>query len=1321
MLIHLAQLFTEFAIYENHKHVYLHSVILYYSDYRFPPPGQRLPRGPPPFHSHSNLLNNHSTPENHDRNKYRQDHRQSSQYRPSDRSHHQSQRSIFPLLDRLRQKDTPEQSSYYDNPREPSHINSMGDVDHRQQGKVSKASDPYSRHSISPWSNPPELQKQFYDDRNKYNKHYKHHDTIDSSKLSTLDYAGHRPPASDHYGGNPNSSIDNSHSFSRSVDDTVDIVRKRLQNRNEPPPPGEPVEQLDEDLRIPRTASGNYLNITQEPPPKKRVQRQKQDRNIEVNCNKMKSKIVQQLFKMDKDRIHKLMDNPSSSSKFEYAISSLITESQNSLNKHLRSLAEKSLSSSDDFIHNDNNTIYEDTFMKQMQNILDPQDTVLLEDIKPLVLAELSKVLQINEYDQPFQIVDDQQNYPQSYDQPTSDSYSSSEVHNYEDYSHSRHSYYDQINAQPVGYEDYGNSNTDLSLLEYDQPQPVKEEPQPLFERRKARKSIDYQPEPCFSPVEQLNSNSCDVNTSGEEFPSFTSDKRVSRRSLDKQSEGKNKEAETVPVFDPNSAQFSEEDDPFAELDKQYHVAVDHNFIGIDAFGTSSPQSTNSRSSSKHRESNNKTPSKDYVNVKQEIESQLHDFAKSPIKLQSVFNSSKTETAHKSFNNANVSIKKEIFTPTKDNANSENHAFNVGVKQECNTESRNVDDHSDKSLEMTPTPPKTALSSSSRKRSTDQKPSHRKEKRKKSETSQSDSNQQILNKNIIINVNDCAAKDSEKCADSTKSIFNLFFSKNGNSKDVPKDTKKVESVEKSYSDKYVKRKESRSKSRDKGDEHKKRHSSLSTSHSTVSPKDSTNNNTPNSKSDSKTKLQNIDIFSEQPKKMSTKHQAHRNTALSPNTPTKPTEITKIKQTQITFNKKVTKRHVATQIFHKTHSRPTQTEKHKSLEKLVQTDPVSFGKTKSKATDTFERMKEIDMEIQELLQEKFKLYSSLESNPQCPSTIHTLGMTVLNMPLNEVTENDANSLSVDTIVDDFTNIPVEELEQIAMDTVNTAQTPQVEKKTRRHKISEESRASSASPTVKRSARMAAKTPNISLLEQIITDDRPLEDIISLDDLETTPVKTKKKSARHPKSKKKKTVKIDKTVPVMPSIAALPSISEYNLKECCVVLKREDLSKYTKPKHTQEEKEPIVININLGSGDPASENVVPVEEKIDNIQVTPTKSNVQFLNDSDIVEETVVENDIQFDMLDVSEDIVIGDVCEVKSGDKEAERTELAVAEEIILDNSQSSLEPVQTEGGPADNICKMYDYSTDENLRRDAVTVSGHADAVLALEVSHFFF
>lgn len=32
-------------------------------------------------------------------------------------------------------------------------------------------------------------------------------------------------------------------------------------------------------------------------------------------------------------------------------------------------------------------------------------------------------------------------------------------------------------------------------------------------------------------------------------------------------------------------------------------------------------------------------------------------------------------------------------------------------------------------------------------------------------------------------------------------------------------------------------------------------------------------------------------------------------------------------------------------------------------------------------------------------------------------------------------------------------------------------------------------------------------------------------------------------------------------------------------------------------------------------------------------------------------------------------------------------------------------------------CKVYDYSADENLRRDSVVVSGNADAVLAVEVS----
>ncbi|CAH2094348.1 unnamed protein product [Euphydryas editha] len=166
-------------------------------------------------------------------------------------------------------------------------------------------------------------------------------------------------------------------------------------------------------------------SLNQQESSTKKLYQQSQQSSGKSNCAKIKNKIVHQLFKMDKEKNHKLMDSPNSSDKFEYAISSLITESQNSFNRHLRSAAEKSLcSSSAEFMQNDNNTIYEDTFMKQMQCILDPQDTVLLEDIKPIVMAELSKVLQIGEFDEQQYDVEDDNAYSQHHEQHNFNHYS---------------------------------------------------------------------------------------------------------------------------------------------------------------------------------------------------------------------------------------------------------------------------------------------------------------------------------------------------------------------------------------------------------------------------------------------------------------------------------------------------------------------------------------------------------------------------------------------------------------------------------------------------------------------------------------------------------------------------------------------------------------------------------------------------------------------------------------------------------------------------------------------------------------------------------
>ncbi|XP_063387297.1 uncharacterized protein LOC134673263 [Cydia fagiglandana] len=1184
------------------------------------------------------------------------------------------------------------------------HINSMGDVDHRQN-----FNSPHTpgKHPISPWANPPtEDRRASYDDRG-HRRPSQYHDNVDGNIIPN--FTSHRPPSSDHYGTNVASAIDNSNSFSRSVDDTVDIVRRRLLNRNEShnntdPPP-------DQNPRTDSEAASTtlYQSEPQTPPTRKRIQRRRQ--NTQSNCDKIKNKIVHQLFKMDKEKLNKLMDNPNSSSKFEYAISSLITESQNSLDRHLRSVAEKSLcSSSAEFIHDDNNTIYEDTFMKQMQCILEPQDTVLLEDIKPLVMAELNKVLQLDEFDQRFERGDEDPNYYPSEEFAINTDYPNNDAYDNTDFSNDvlpnypeeeNHSYYEDRQFSPTNFPEQDTPENPRGREQNEQYN--YDEPAKLFERRAARKSCDYS---------QLKKQSAES-------------RHQMRRSIDEErnrfNDARRKLVTPPPVFDANVEQLSEEEDPFADLDKQYHVAVDHNFIEAEL--DKQYMAANEKNLVRNENETkvelispvkdippNKpvkkevllSPEIDPASIKKEIDNQLLNIAKSPLKL-----SSSTNKARRSHRRSHSKSEKK-----KDDSDVSIHDTSQGKDddQELNTENikheynPEVTDSQESLKSENSNTVKSTIAPNSRKRSIDQKPSHRKEKRKKSDVSP-EANKQILNKNIIINVNDCGAKSTEKKCDAAKSIFNLFFSKDESGKELPKDGKTVESSDKAYSDKYVKRKET-PKKKDSGDKRKR----SSNSHSIVSPVDTNNSSSESQpKTESKNKLKTIDMFLTHPVKVSNVHQARRNTAQAPASK-KEDNIDK----NTPESTKVIKRNVGTQMIHKSRNKETQTTLSKSsvsrlcqtdVKKLAtratQTDPVVIEKSQIKSSDTFERMKEIDLEIQVLLQEKFKLYNSIETKESCSNAMQNLGMTVLNVTPNEDGKDDTNDegLSEDVIVDNFTNIPVEELEQIALESVQdvTIESPKKTKRSQRRAASERQRKSSQSPTVRNKSNKKSAAPNISLIEQIITDDRPLEDIISLDDFENpeeAPV-TKKSKSKKAKSKAKKQPP-KKTKSTKPAV----NLTDFTLKECQVVLTREDFSKYLSRSGKSDEppKEPVIIK---------DETQHTKDEKVNEPETQKVVIEVP-----DAVEQTVDPTDM-LDMLDVSEDIVIGDNCEVKSGGKETER--VSIGDDIIVDNSQSSSDDVVVVEGQCEDECKMFDYSSDEALKRESITVTGNADAVLAIE------
>lgn len=109
----------------------------------------------------------------------------------------------------------------------------------------------------------------------------------------------------------------------------------------------------------------------------------------------MRRKILKQLFRMDNPTMRKIVNQPMSSSKYDFALNSLIKETRSSVSNQLRSLAEKSLS-----FHATNadslqgKQIVQDTFMGHLGTMLDIDASVELSNMEPQVIAELSKVLQ---------------------------------------------------------------------------------------------------------------------------------------------------------------------------------------------------------------------------------------------------------------------------------------------------------------------------------------------------------------------------------------------------------------------------------------------------------------------------------------------------------------------------------------------------------------------------------------------------------------------------------------------------------------------------------------------------------------------------------------------------------------------------------------------------------------------------------------------------------------------------------------------------------------------------------------------------------------
>lgn len=1147
-------------------------------------------------------------------------------------------------------------SNVYDsNQSNTCHINSHGDIDLRQpSANTSRLG--HRQHSFTPWAHPPEHKLHHYDERVQ-SKQYKY--TEDVNKLP---YPGHRPPSSDHYGGNPTSIIENSKTYNRTVDDTVNIIRKRILDRNESlhMPDNVNIDNSNNNSFHPEESFGNFYDVHQEQPIRRRIQRQKQKNKS--NCDKIKNKIVHQLFKMDKEKIHKLMDNPNSSSKFEYAISSLITESQNSYNRHLRSVAEKSLcATSTEFIQDDHNTIYEDTFLKQMQCILDPQDTVFLEDIKPFVMAELSKVLNLDDFEQ--QHIDSESSSHTNTEQFGYDEYPSSST-NYENY-------LQEYSDVPIEHQ--GNSH-------YQEPEMQRmNKISKNYDLDVRRNNTSYKPN--FGPRQRAKS--CSYN---EDRSLVTEDVRFARHSLDNKSNDTFK-VEDVPVlFDPNSKSLSEDEDPFAELDNQYHVAVDPNFLADD---TSNSQLSQRDSSAQPMFDNsfacgteNKTD-----NVKQEIDSQILNIAKSPLKLNVKNNVNDISERENINSNINQNTDKQSVSST-------DYLNSFTVNEICIPGENNVSTESKTS--HTSSTSKSIRSSNSRKRPIDQQSSHRKEKRKKT----NDPPDQKRKKDSR-NVTNVPAKRAEPQIQTEKKAHKTKFLSNK--------VDRVKVSEKGYSNKYVRRK-NRSKSEKHTSESRKKNTPTPSSHSSLAVPNNTVTNSP-PKTDPKNTLKTIDMFIQKPKKVII-HQAHRNTAVVPSIK-HASSSEKDDRKKKDATRKILQRDATTQVHTELVSKNTQTtldiictrcsqSEDTMIVEKHQMDPAHIATEPVQSLNPLARMKEIDLQIQNLVEEKLKLYRSLGINEPSEDSIQSLGIALLNMPEIEEESKDEevekDCLDFPEVIEEVVDIPISDLVVLVNENANEVHSephseainnsdnsvePSKGRKLTRRQMSLQERKKSIGPRLTKKVKKD-KSPNISLIEQILKDDRPLEEIITLDDFEK-PMKTRRKSQRVQRTKKK----IIKT-PSEP--INLNDLNIIEIRDCSVVLVKEDLDKLLAEYNTKSSEEEVIQYESLE----CASFVEAVE--------IPDKEN----------------SDIQLDMLDVSEDIIIDNNYEEKSAqDKELEIAEVSISEEIILGDSQSSEDSlIPTQSG--ENECKTFDFAADENLRRDSINVTGQADAVLAIEVSATF-
>lgn len=758
--------------------------------------------------------------------------------------------------------------------------------------------------------------------------------------------------------------------YDKSICDTVDIIKKKLMERKE--------------VKSTETYSENNVNNnnTISGIEKLPVQRNTQVRvsrhvhkpiNIipkKENADNMKKSIVQQLFKMDRKALSKLVDDPQSSTKFECAIDSLILESRNSLNRHLRNAAEKSLigQNTQQLAYNNNEILFDDTFMKQMQCILEPSDSVNLSDIKPLVMAELSKVLELDE------------------------------ITKYE---------LQQPNLEFYNYEVNNEYNNDL---EYD------------FDNLYTDFSQDIK----TSEV-SFNDTQCKRNISySDDSLRFVKSENI--KSASPHDEILDNNEHNVQYFHNTESQETrctaiEQFDQLNVSNERYNSNIDSEEFGENEISFNASYDFNDYS---NQDLNNLFAK----SIKEGLDATQTELLIPEINYEMQTEVIKTENV---LNTRDISEERTAgIKSLEQTLSTSGHKDCASVPSLSETESstekdKNVSSQNTNKIKCSPD------TINSRKRECDDKISHRKEKRKKVDINKSEGNKQLLNKSIT-NFSDCDAKKSDKCEVGTKSVFNLFANSNQNKSNALQSPqkKKNETASLSYSNKYVKRKEG-DKKKNSTSPNKKIETHLSNDKLTpqqlynrlmadnkISKEANshlTNNRKTRDQSSLKINTKPCQALARkgtlQKQSFSPKITDHGNQKPQDKTnhislkwkPNVNLSVKRLsKSTQTVQNRFVTKSVQTLEKYKKKLlSRDTQTEATTQTTVSIQTEDINIKNMKN--DDILERMKQIDLEIQILIQEKFKLYNSLESTVTTQNTnMDTFGMTVVNMPSISQTED-----------------------------------------------------------------------------------------------------------------------------------------------------------------------------------------------------------------------------------------------------------------------------------------------------------------------------